>query len=138
LVLTITVSLALTSAVYLGAASSETLKVNIPFAFHVDKKVLPAGTYTVRIDRATSMSALGTALVIQTPDGKIWHRITTTPGYRSGLTGQASLTFNRYADSYFLSSVESFSVTCELRRSSAEKEMAARMNPLEKASVAAE
>ncbi|RPI27671.1 MAG: hypothetical protein EHM61_07710 [Acidobacteria bacterium] len=136
LVLAVVVSVVLISGLCLNAMTSTVLRVNVPFAFHIGKTTLPAGNYILEMDRATSASALGTAVTLRTIDGKTQLRTASMPGY--GAKSGASLTFNRYANSYFLATVESYGLGCQLRKSKAEKEVAAKAAPFQRASVAAE
>jgi len=136
-VLTVVASLVLASALYLNAMTTNVLRVNVPFAFKVDKVALPAGTYVVRLERLTSTSPTGSAVIFQTLDGKFAVRAVSMPADSDAKSG-ANLTFNRYADSYFLSSVDSYGLGCQLRKSKAEKEVAAKFQKYERASIAAE
>jgi len=131
------VALIFASAVYSNAMVTTILRVNVPFAFQVGKTQVPAGAYVVQIERATSSSALGTALRLTTMDGKSQFRVVATPGNYRAAT-RAALTFNKYADSYFLASVDSYGLGCQVSKSKIEKEVAAKMQPAERASVAAE
>jgi len=132
----VVVSLVFASVLFVNATASTILKVNVPFAFQVGKATLPAGEYILEIQRVSSGSALGTALVVRTQDGKTHQMVSSRPS--NELNGRASLTFNKYANTYFLSSVDSFGVGCELSKTRAEKEIATRAHAFEAVSVAAE
>lgn len=130
------VSVAVASMLTLGAMDSYLLKVNVPFAFQVDKASLPAGQYLVEIRRAGNASALGTALIIRTPDGEAQHMLATRPAHNARY--DAALTFHKYSNTYFLASVESDGSGCQLNKSRAEKEIATKARAPEAVSVAAE
>ncbi len=130
------VSLVFASMSFASAADSTILRVNVPFAFQAGKVSLPAGEYIVEIQRASNGSALGTALTIRTPDAKTHYLVSSRPAY--DVTDRASLTFNKYGNAYFLTSVDSFGVGCELNKSAAEKEMAGKAHASPAVSVAAE
>jgi len=132
----VVVSVVFASALFVSANSSELLKVNVPFAFQVGQTSLPAGEYIVELGRLSNASALGTALVIRTPDGKTSQRVGTRPA--PGANNQASLTFNKYANTYFLSNVESYGIGCELSKTKAEREIATKAHAFQAVSVAAE
>jgi len=132
----VVVSLVFVSMLCVNAMTSTVLKVNVPFAFQVGKASLPAGEYIVEIQRASSASALGTSLVIRTKDGKTRKMIGTRPA--SELNNGASLTFNKYSNTYFLANVDSYGVGCELSKSRLEKELATKSHAFEAVSVAAE
>ena len=108
------------------AGESTVLSVNVPFAFTVEKMLLPAGQYTVQIERMGAGTALGSSLVLRNSEHRLVERVPARPDQQTRLTSGASLTFHKYADSYFLAKVESYGLGCELPRTPAEKEMASR------------
>jgi len=132
----VVVSLVFVSMLCVNAMSSTILRVNVPFAFQVGKATLPAGEYIVEIQRATSASALGTSLAIRTQDGKTYQTANSRPAHE--VTNRASLTFNKYSNTYFLANVGSYGVGCELNKSRYEKEIATKAHAFEAVSVAAE
>jgi hypothetical protein len=127
LVLTTVVCLALGS-VYLTASTSSRLRVDVPFAFSVGRVSLPAGQYIVEFERLNSGGALGSCLVIKSETGKVYQRVTSLPSSEGALREGAQLIFNKYASHYFLARVESYGLACDLQKTSAERELAARMN----------
>ncbi len=132
----VVVSVVFASVLSVSAMNSEVLKVNVPFAFQVGQTSLPAGEYIVELERLSNASALGTAVVIRTPDGKTSQRISARPA--PGANNQASLTFNKYANTYFLANVDSYGIGCELNKSKAEREIATKAHAFQAVSVAAE
>src|SRR4029079_2956641 len=71
---------------------------NIPFAFSVGNKVLPAGEYTISyMSRET--------LKIQKLDGSDAQCVFTIYASGNKRPAQSSLVFNRYGDQYFLSTI---------------------------------
>ena len=97
-------------------AQSLTMRVNIPFTFHVGVKSMPPGTYLVRktgdalkiADRLNSAMVMSTAVTNRGPNG------------------DDRLIFNRYADQYFLSEVRwsGYSEARGLTKSKVELEVA--------------
>jgi hypothetical protein len=97
-------------------AQSLTMRVNIPFTFHVGAKSMPPGKYLVRKtgdalkieDRLNSAMVMSTAVTNRAPNG----------GDR--------IIFNRYADQYFLSEVRwsGYSEARGLTKSKVELEVA--------------
>src|SRR5215471_3742424 len=82
-------------AVY--AQSQITLTANVPFAFSIDGKSLPAGAYEVR--------ELGSrATVIETKDGKN-HAMGLYAPAGECKSGESKLVFHRVGDSYFLAEI---------------------------------
>lgn len=130
------VSVLFASVLFVSAMSSEILKVNVPFAFQVGQASLPSGEYVVEIQRASTASALGTKVVVRTLDGKTYQMVTARPA--KGANSQATLTFNKYANTYFLAAVDSYGLGCEVSKTKAEKEIASKAHSFEAVSVAAE
>jgi hypothetical protein len=86
----------------LGAQSQRPVgRFDVPFEFSVNRKTMPAGKYTVRVD------AVDGAVQIQSagnPDGKQRLLAMTFPaGIAVG--DQPRLTFHRYGDKYFLARI---------------------------------
>ena len=96
--LTLTGTFALLSAMATAhAQSSDRITANIPFEFVVGDKRLPAGKYSVG-----SISPGGTAIVVQSADGRE-SALALTHGVQAGRSQtQARLVFHRYGNRYFL------------------------------------
>jgi hypothetical protein len=109
-------------------AQSPTLKVNIPFEFHIGNQTLPAGTYTVR--------NFSDALRIS--DG-IGHTITvmTMPVSGPSIGSRNLIVFNRYGKDYFLSEArwEGYKNSRGVLKSKSELQLA-RATPAEPVSLA--
>jgi hypothetical protein len=90
----------LVSIVAAGAcrAQSRPLEVNVPFAFEVGSKTMPAGSY-----RVESMPTGGGSLeILRTTSSDVRLTIsTTTTALKSG-TPDSALVFHRYGNRYFL------------------------------------
>src|SRR5262245_1468524 len=98
------------------AKIGEPIKVNIPFAFTVRNKTLPAGVYRVR-------NLMSDALLIQSADRKQVETFQTNH-MQAGLTPErAKLSFRRYGDRYFLAQVWTPWEGYELALSRAEREV---------------
>ena len=110
-----------------SAGDVTTLRVKVPFEFHVGKALLPAGSYIIQMDRATHASATGSRLVIRSTTGTDRHFVAAVPGHSLQLTSGAQLAFRKYDETYFLSKVSSYGMVSEVIRSKAEKETAARV-----------
>jgi hypothetical protein len=103
-----------------AGAQTLRLKADIPFEFQVGHDSLPAGSYTIATTSSQNEIVLsqdngGTALRL------VFHR--TDKGEASG---QTSVTFHRYGDRYFLSSIQPgwTSIGFETQPSRGEKEAA--------------
>jgi hypothetical protein len=96
--LTIAATLALTliAAGQCGAQQSA-LKVNVPFAFTVGDKAMPAGEY-----RVADLSRAQSVQTIQQSDGRASIMVMTNAVVREGDAPSPRLTFHRYGNRYFL------------------------------------
>jgi hypothetical protein len=82
--------------------SSQTIRANVPFAFNVGQKSLPAGIYTVSVLNPTSDRK---ALQIRSEDGRV-SAIVQTVGVDGSLSDNAKLVFRRYGDLHFFAQVQ--------------------------------
>lgn len=97
--LMLTIALA---AVATQAQSANQMKAHIPFRFIIGNQTLPAGEYTVRYVNQDSGK---TALLFRSMDGKTSRIVNMNTTQQSEGEAKASLVFNQYGDSYFLSQV---------------------------------
>lgn len=127
---TLALSVVLAAGSVYGQAA--TLVADIPFAFQVGKKVMPAGTYEV-VEGITASGAI--LLKSRTSDAKAF--VLTIGSQKNQEPEEGSLTFHRYGNKYFLSSIwkPGNLVGRELPTTPAEREMAKNSASLELASV---
>ena len=113
-------SLALLTAAAAFAQTNATLQADIPFTFRVGTTTLPPGHYTVQPHVAAGVVA------IRCSECKSGVMIQTIGVDTGKIQRKATLVFNRYHDTYFLSRVwtPGYSQGRELRQSRAEREMA--------------
>lgn len=90
------------AAVAVQAQSVNQMKAHIPFSFIIGNQTLPAGEYTVRYINQDSGK---TALLFKSIDGRTNRIVTMITAQKSEAPEKASLVFNQYGDSYFLSEV---------------------------------
>jgi hypothetical protein len=83
----------LTTAAFAGSA---TQKADVPFAFHLGNKVMPAGSYTIR--QLTSQSVV----IKQEGSGAVSTIALTFSAQRDAKDNGAKLVFDRVGDQYFL------------------------------------
>lgn len=83
-------------------AGSQIMRANVPFAFTVGEKSLPAGTYTISILNPTSDRP---ALQIRNEDGRL-SAIIQTAGVGGSLADNSKLVFRRYGEQYFFAQVQ--------------------------------
>jgi hypothetical protein len=98
-------------------------QVTVPFEFHMGKSMLPAGVYLVQ--------HAGPAVIMKGIDGKHVSRMSlVTPASHNTAADRTTLEFNRYGDSYFLSSVWAPYSTdgLVLPKTKQEKELAVRVH----------
>ena len=80
-------------------SSQQLMKVNVPFAFSVEDRSLPAGEYlvlTVTPERS---------IRITSTDGKHSAIVNTLPNYAKTPSANSRLVFHKYRDEYFLAQV---------------------------------
>jgi hypothetical protein len=78
-------------------AQSVSATADIPFGFHIDKSVMPAGAY--------SFQNSGVVLTVREQNGKHCVMHLTMPASNSKVSPYPKLTFNRYGSDYFLASI---------------------------------
>ena len=90
------------AAVAAGPSHAQQIsKINIPFAFQVGSKTLPAGEY--RVMRALQDSSV--AQLIQSTDGKTTVVVLTDGVIPKNLDITPKMVFHRYGHEYFLSQI---------------------------------
>ena len=99
-------------------AQNQILRVKIPFAFSVNNKVLPSGTYVIR--RATDNGSIWT---LQSPSQKT--RMFLMVKNLSGTNDSSNprLTFRRYGSRSFLADFKTISYRVSLPKSRSEKNL---------------
>jgi hypothetical protein len=78
------------------------VRVNIPFDFYLEDQLLPTGDYRFQMD--CGYHATGSQLVVWGTNGNVNKMLFTVPGTRNN-AGLSELSFNKYGDKYFLSTV---------------------------------
>ena len=123
----LTIAIIITCGVFALNAQAQTsapqkVQANIPFAFNVGDKTLPAGLYTVAVVNPTSDRKV---LQIRSADGHASAIVQTMLG-RGSLADGAKLMFRRYGDRYFFAQLEMSSDATKLgvARSRAERSTA--------------
>jgi hypothetical protein len=96
-------------------AQTMNMRATIPFSFRAGETVLPAGEYTIRHTERT---------LILHKEGGPSAMLLTNAALRPGPLADARLSFSRYGDRYFLSSVWTSRDGCEIPKGRTEKEFA--------------
>lgn len=84
------------------AQSADQLKASIPFSFTIGNQTLPAGEYTVRY---VNQSSGKSALLFRSLDGRTSRIVNMNIAQSGRAEMKASLVFNQYGESHFLSEV---------------------------------
>ena len=87
------------TAVFAQSSSRLLMKIDIPFAFIVDDRTLPAGQYFVTDVSCEHVIALTSA------DGKHSLMVHDLPNYASKSSSNSRMVFQRYGSEYFLTQV---------------------------------
>jgi hypothetical protein len=82
-------------------AQSRTLEVNVPFAFEVGNKTMPAGSYRVE----TVLTGNGSLQMLRSNSGEARLTISTMDSASISGTPTPSLVFHRYRNRYFLAQI---------------------------------
>ncbi len=104
------------------AGTAVEIRASVPFPFYANGELVPAGTYVFALGAVNPYEASGSSVMIRNDSGTVAARLLTFPG-NSALHSDARLTFNRYENTYFLSSVEGHGSVANLRTTKAEREM---------------
>ncbi len=106
-------------------AQNNGLRADVPFPFRAGDVLLPAGEYNVGVDITNRVDVRSTTSVAGT---YLWSHVSQAPA----VTEQATLTFHRYGENYFLKriAVAGRADTFELPATSAEREMAKAAQPV--------
>jgi len=117
-----TLSLCLMLGVAAKAQVTRQMTITVPFAFHVGKTALPAGTYTVY---GTS-SNTGDGFLLRDTDDHVKAVFSGQQVQSGGTRSVARFEFRRYDDKYFLARVwaEGSNIGRELQKSRLERETA--------------
>lgn len=105
LTLTIAILMALSVATITADAQvfgSKQVRAQVPFAFNVGNKTLPAGEYTVKVLNPNSDRQV---LQVRSKDGKSSALIQTN-GVKADDQANAKLVFHRYGDTYFFAQAQ--------------------------------
>lgn len=103
-----------------GQTAQFQLLADVPFDFHVNGKLLPAGTY-----RVSSMQSAAVLVSAMEPSGPHAAALTHVAGGGTVKHGTSQLVFHRYGDNYFLRQVwrAGMEVGCDLPASRPEREV---------------
>ena len=99
------------------------MKVDISFPFYVGAEQHPAGEYWLETRDWNYSSATGSALVIRSQDGSVFHFLPTRSIAFNEKQSVAHLIFNHIGDRYFLSQVHQSGWYATMYQDRSEKEL---------------
>ena len=125
--LSLTIAIIVVTAVFALNAEAQTsgsqrMRANIPFAFSVGEKTLPAGVYTLSVVNPSSDRQ---ALQIRSQNGR-FSAIVQTSAVSAHQINATKLVFRRYGDHYFFAQIEVAGDATALVASRSRSERAAR------------
>lgn len=82
-------------------AQSQSLEVNVPFAFEVGNKTMPAGSYRVE----SLPTGAGSLEILRGKSGEVRLTISTIATTATSGTPASALIFHRYGNRYFLAQI---------------------------------
>jgi hypothetical protein len=105
--LSLTIAIVILGGIFAATATAQTsgpqkTRANIPFAFNVGEKTLPAGVYTLTVINPSSDRKV---LQIRSLDGR-FNAMTQTSAGRSNHADDVKLVFRRYGNQYFFGQIE--------------------------------
>jgi hypothetical protein len=100
------------------------MKVDISFPFYVGAEQHPAGEYWIETRDWNYSSATGSALVIRSQDGSVFHFLPTRSIAFNEKQSVAHLIFNHIGDRYFLSQVHQSGWHATMYQDRSEKQLA--------------
>lgn len=102
-------------------AQSRTLEANVPFAFEVGDKTMPAGSYRIE----SMLTGSGSFQVIRGANGDVQVRVSTIAVPAKNEKSRSELIFHRYRNHNFLAQIQTGDGHgCELFESQLEKKLA--------------
>jgi hypothetical protein len=115
--------------------SGETIEADIPYAFVVGDKTLPAGKYMLKVSDDTNLNLF----VVRRSDGRTAAFFETQDVQANQTPRQTELVFNKIGDTYFLSQIwlAGSKLGAELEKSKAEQQLEAGGMSSERHSVTA-
>jgi hypothetical protein len=113
----------LAALAYAGAGVG--MRINVPFDFYLDDQLIPTGEYSFAMD--SNNHATASQVNLWSTQGAVKRMILTSPGTESDQTVN-QLSFNKYGDKYFLSTVSIGGHKATVKMFKLEKELRAQMD----------
>jgi hypothetical protein len=110
------------SLVYAGAGAG--MRIHVPFDFYLEDQLLPTGEYSVEMGSGNNSTA--SQLTLWSIHGSEQKLALTTPGTEINATVN-QLSFNKYGNKYFLSTVSIGGHKATVKMFKLEKELRAQM-----------
>jgi hypothetical protein len=110
------------SLVYAGAGAG--MRINVPFDFYLEDQLFPTGEYSVEMGSGNNATA--SQLTLWSTHGSEQKLALTTPGTEQD-AAVSQLSFNKYGNKYFLSTVSIGGHKATVKMFKLEKELRAQM-----------
>jgi hypothetical protein len=123
-VLSVVVLLGLMSSLVYAGAGIE-MRIKVPFDFYLEDQLFPTGEYS--FEMGSGNGATASQLTLWSIRGSEQKLAMTTPGTETDAT-VSQLSFNKYGDKYFLSTVSIGGHKATVKVFKLEKELRAQMN----------
>jgi hypothetical protein len=107
---------------YAGAGAG--MRIKVPFDFYLDDQLIPTGEYSFAMD--SNNHATASQVTLWSIQGTVMRMVLTSPGTENDATVN-QLSFNKYGDKYFLSTVSIGGHRATVKMLKLEKELRAQM-----------
>jgi hypothetical protein len=101
------------------------MRINVPFDFYLEDQLFPTGEYSFEMDSGNYATA--SHLVVWSANGTSNKMLFTAPGTNENV-GLNELSFNKYGDKYFLSTVSIGEHKATVKLFKLEKELQSRLD----------
>ena len=116
-------------SVAFAGGNAARVRVDVPFAFYVEKEMLPAGSYIFEIGATSSASATGTLVLIRSLNSDSASVVFTMPSSGPNKVAEDCLRFHKYGNKYFLARVEGMGYIADVKTTRMERELRAQAGP---------
>jgi hypothetical protein len=135
LVLLSLVSVLTLTACFVYAGSGVAMRINVPFDFYIENQLFPAGEYRFEMDSPNSVAS--SHVTVWATKGQEVKMLATIPEIDANATVNA-LRFNKYEDSYFLSTISISGHKATLREYKMEEELRSQLEKAQNTTIVAQ
>jgi hypothetical protein len=123
------------TACFVYAGFGIEMRINVPFDFYIENQLFPAGEYRIAMDSPNSVAS--SHVTVRATKGQEVKMLATLPGVDADATVNA-LRFNKYEDTYFLSTISINGHKATLREFQMEKELRGQLEKARNITVVAQ